>query len=369
MSKLQNLIFVLGCLSLIVSQARANDNDASLSLGGAIRGNYSWLDYGDDANGNFDFELFRLDLGVEKSSWFVDIQYRWYKTFDAVHHAEFGYKFSESNILSAGITQVPFGLEPYASHSFWFGGTYYLGLEDDYDTGVKWRIERDNWVFDTAYFIHSEYDNPDRWDRYSFDLASPAQGEPGFKEDGQFNIRAQYRLGKHLLGTSIQTGRFTNTANRESGDHWAIAVHADGHFANDWNAQLQYIKYYYEDNALLSTEDYRITLVAFEAPFEIASEADVISFNLAKTFQINNAFLDSVTCYNDHTYIAAPRRAGLTDSIQNVTGCSLVKGGIYTYIDWIAGKNMWFAGGPGVGIADQPSKWHSRLNINLAWYF
>jgi hypothetical protein len=41
-----------------------------------------------------------------------------------------------------------------------------------------------------------------------------------------------------------------------------------------------------------------------------------------------------------------------------------------TYVDWIAGNNMWFAGGPGIGIDDgSPSRWHSRLNVNIGFYF
>ena len=40
------------------------------------------------------------------------------------------------------------------------------------------------------------------------------------------------------------------------------------------------------------------------------------------------------------------------------------------YLDWIAGRNMWFAGGPGIGIVDEANAgWHSRLNLNVGFYF
>ncbi|WP_221932922.1 OprO/OprP family phosphate-selective porin [Thalassotalea sp. PS06] len=350
MNKLCGVCVVGGILLLPVSDSKAEADTSSFTLGGALRGNYSWLDYSTDSNGSFDFDLFRLDLKAEKNQWFVDVQYRWYKAFDAIHHAELGYQFSDQQSIRAGVTQVPFGIEPYASHSFWFGGTYYLGFEDDYDTGIKWRFVGERWTLDTAYFVHSEYNDADRWDRYSFDLANSSKDGIGFEEDGQFNIRGQYQLGVHLIGTSVQIGRFNNTSTNESGEHRAIAFHIDSRFEHDWNLQLQYINYDYEAEEALGTDNKRITMAAFEAPFEIATRADVISVNLAKSFTVNNRFIDSFTCYNDHTYIAPTSGAGLTDSIQNVTGCSFVKGGLYTYVDWIAGKNMWFVGGPGIGM-------------------
>ncbi|NVK21282.1 MAG: hypothetical protein HWD86_02075 [Kangiellaceae bacterium] len=345
------------------------EEETKVDIGGAVRLNYAWKDYDKEPNGTFEFELFRIDVDVEHGKWFLDAQYRWYQGFEAIHHAEFGYKLDKNNTVVTGVTQVPFGIEPYASHSFWFGGTYYLGLEDDYDAGIKWRHEGGDWIFDTAYFFNSEYDSPSRWGRYSFDISSSYNNESANKEDGQLNFRAQYKLGKHTLGASLQTGKFRNTTSLQTGDHWAAGMHFDGKFEGGWNVQAQLVQYQYDSAAELGTADDRIALSAFEFPFDIAAEAQVSSFNVAKTFNIGNDFLDSITCYNDSTYIKASNRSGLTDSIQNVTGCMFAKGGMYTYVDWIAGKNMWFAGGPGVGVYAGPEKWRSRLNINIGYYF
>ncbi|PKF53832.1 hypothetical protein CW748_17640 [Alteromonadales bacterium alter-6D02] len=348
---------------------KAATTEAQIDIGGAVRLNYAWKDYGPDNNGTFDFELFRIDANVKQGKWFLDAQYRWYQGFEAIHHAEVGYVIDESNTIRVGLTQVPFGIAPYASHSFWFGGTYYLGLEDDYDAGIKWHHTQGNWTLDTAYFLNSEYDDPTQWGRYSFDLSSSYDQARSNKEDGQLNARVQYQWGKHTLGTSLQTGKFRNTTNQERGNHWAAGVHFDGHFNDGWNSQIQFIKYHYDSKSSLETADHRITLAAFEFPFEIATEANLVSVNLAKKMSVMNDFADSVTCYNDSTYIDASDHSGLANSIQNVTGCLITKGGINTYIDWVAGKNMWFAGGPGIGIDQGQLKWHSRLNINIGWYF
>jgi len=357
----------LGVLALSVpTPSIAADEETDVKLGGAIRLNYGWKDYDDDSDGQFDFELFAVDVDITKGKWFVDSQFRFYQDFNAVHHAEVGYNFDEDNRLALGVSQVPFGISPYSSHGFWFGGTYYLGFEDDYDTGAKWTHQTGNWTFDSAYFFNSEYDNSARYGRYSFDVASIPNRDN--KEDGHGNFRAQYKLGEHTLGASVQAGKFLNRTTLKKGDHVAAAVHFDGHF-DSWNLQLQHIYYDFESRADLGTADNRIAMSAFDFPFEIATEANVTSLNVAKTFEVGNEFVDKVVCYNDYTYTATSDKPGLTDSIQNVTGCTLIKNGLYTYIDWIAGKNMWFAGGPGIGVYDGPEKWHSRLNINIGYYF
>ena len=351
---------------LLSTAANAESSQPEVKIGGAVRLNYAWRDYDNDSNGNFEIELFRIDVDVSQDKWFLDGQFRWYQGFNAIHHAEVGYRLDENNTIIAGVTQVPFGLEPYASNSFWFTGAYYVGLEDDYDSGIKWQTKGSNWSADLAYFFNAEYDDGARFDRYSFDIAS-TEGRAN-REDGQVNGRIQYTLDNHTLGTSLQFGKFINSDTLDKGDQWAAGIHYQGIF-DSWTIKSQLMHYDYDAQASLGTQDNRIALSAFDFPFEIATKATLSNLNIAKTFTIDNDFADSITCYNEFTHIGTADRSGLADSIQNVTGCSVAKGGLYTYFDWIAGKNMWFAGGPGVGIEQGPERWRSRLNINIGYYF
>ncbi|EKE76768.1 porin [Gallaecimonas xiamenensis] len=341
---------------------------ADVKLGGAFRVSYAWKDYDQnnkDKNGEWDIELFRLDVNGDEGNWFYSAQYRWYQDFEAIHHAYVGYRFDEDRNIRAGVTLVPFGLLPVSSHSFWFGGTYYLGLEDDYDTGIVYEQKSGDWLLHAGYFHNAEYDNGDRYDRYSFDLAA-VDGERA-DENGQLNLRAERSLdaldGTLKLGASAQYGRLYRYYSKTHDNRWAAALHADWTHPSGWQLQLQEVHYRFD------TGTDTVSLSAFQFPFEVASEADVVSFNVAKTFTVKNDFVDSITCYNDHTQTLASGN-GVDNSIQNVTGCMLAKGGLYTYVDWIAGKNMWFAGGDGVGLASPLNDgWHSRLNINIGYYF
>ncbi|KAF1016250.1 MAG: hypothetical protein GAK31_01739 [Stenotrophomonas maltophilia] len=352
------------------SLAESTGVDAAprLDVGGAVRFNYGWLDYGPTSR--LQLELLRADLSGAAGALEFSAQYRWYDGFDAVHHAWAGWNMGEDTQLRAGIQQVPFGLLPTASQSFWFGSGYYLGIEDDYDPGLVLQHRNGNRLWHAGVFFGDEYGSGARYDRYSFDVAQTAALP--YRERGRVHLRhassVDWAGGELQLGASAFTGRVQNTRSRRQHGRHGAAVHAQWQ-SSGWTAQLQWARYRY------AIAEPRIAMAAFLAPFEIAAEADVPSANLARRFE-GPAWLDSITCYNNLSMTRPVRRgAGLRPSWQNVSGCSLHKGmagntTLITYVDWIAGRNMWFAGGDGIGINDGgPSRWRSRLNLNIGLYF
>lgn len=334
-----------------------------LALGGAVRFNHAWLDYGQGSD--LEPELLRLDAKGHAGRAFFSLQYRWYDGFDAVHHAWAGWKIDGNADLRVGVQQVPFGLLPYASHSFWFGSGYYLGIEDDYDLGVVWQRDRDGRQWHAGVFFGDEYGTGGRPGRYSFDVAT-TDAHP-YRERERVHLRYQ-RIraaagGELAFGASMFTGRFEDRVRNEDHGHHGAAVHAQW-VRDAWTLQAQWARYRYD------VPGTRVSLSAFLYPFDIAAEADVPSANVAYALP-DSGWFDGVTCYNNLSMTRPMRRDdGLRESWQNVTGCSFAKGAMFTYVDWIAGKNMWFAGGPGIGI-DEPggNRWGSRLNINIGFYF
>ncbi|MCE9685231.1 hypothetical protein LZP73_03250 [Shewanella sp. AS16] len=366
----------LSCMPLLCMplafNAQAVAVTPGLDLGGAVRVNYAWKDYDDDPK--LAFELFRAEVNYQEDGLFASAQYRWYQDMDVIHHAYFGYQLTEEQKVQAGVTQVPFGLLPYASHSFWFGATYYLGFEDDYDAGVHWQYKDENLRLDLAYFANDEYANGTRYDRYSFDVAT-TEGSP-YEEAGQLNARIEYRLNpggmakgepSHRFGVSLQYAKLdyvgaTDNSQGEDATAYALAAHWQTDW-QQWQAQLQYLHYDYRVAAAN-----RLGLSAFGFPFEVASRADVVTANLSRSIDVSWGPISNLNCYNDFSQVLVSG-AGRSTSTQNVTGCAITAGKFYSYLDWIAGKNMWFVDGPGVGIAAADSAWHSRLNINIGFYF
>jgi hypothetical protein len=348
---------------------------SGIDFGGALRLNYAWRDF-DESNkdrvGDFELELFRINVDGAVGDVLLSAEWRRYNDFQAIHHGWLGYDFSETLQGQVGIHQVPFGLLPYASHSFWFGGTYYLGFEDDYDSGVKF-IHRpnDDWTLHYAFYKNPEYANDSRFGRYSFDLVT--SGEQQNSEINQLNFRAERHLELSTdatldLGVSLEGGQIWNQTTRSKGERWAVAAHVNAD-VGPWNVQLQGLRYSFNpENPAGVSEDF-VQTGAFDFPFLMAAEANVYSVNLARSLPVSFGPVDGMTCYNDFTLID-PRVADSAESIQNVTGCSVAAGGVFAYFDWIAGKNMWFAGGDGIGLnGASAGRWRSRFNVNLGFYF
>jgi hypothetical protein len=347
---------------------------SQVTIGGAVRLNYAWQDYNpqrQDKLGDFGIELFRIDVNGDYDDLYLSVQYRWYADFEAIHHAYFGYRFSPGLDVQLGIHQVPFGILPYASHSFWFGATYYLGFEDDYDTGLKFLYREGPWEVQAAFYKNSEYIDASRAGRYSFDLVTG--GEQTNEEINQLNLRLAYDWQPNPKltlnsGASLEYGQIYNQNTAVKGDRRAYAVHSDLKYA-DWNLQLQWLDYRFDPANPSGVDPSTVQLGAFEFPFLIAAEGRVVTLNLAKDFLVGWRLLDTIKCYIDISKVF-PHGDGGHSSTQIVTGCLLVKKGLYTYVDVITGQNMWFAGGPGIGL-NQPgfNEWHTRLNINFGFYF
>ncbi|MBW3551427.1 MAG: hypothetical protein KY442_11675 [Proteobacteria bacterium] len=332
-------------------------------MGGAIRLNHGWKDYDPVDPSKSDLELVRVDLQCERGRFICSAQYRWYDGFSAVHHAWVGIAPTPDQQVRVGVLQAPFGLLPYASHSFWFGSGYYLGIEDDYDLGIAWTLESDTWRGDVALFASDEYGTGREDGRYSFDVATTPQHP--FRERERLVGRIERTIESDTwtwrLGASLSLGEVERRPDGRRFDHRAGALHLEA-VRGPLELETQWARYDYD------VPGARIALTAFLFPFEIAARADVLTANAAWTFEPAGWF-DAITCYNDYstTRASGPGRA---DSVQNVTGCSFAKGVMFTYVDWIAGRNMWFVGGPGIGLdAPERDRWHSRLNVNVGFYF
>lgn len=316
------------------SCSAAAEKDDAFHLGGAVRINSGWLDYGAGKQDlDTDLELIRLDSRGRSGRLSYSLQYRFYNDFEAIHHGWVGVDTSAGGQLRAGVQQVPFGLLPYASHSFWFGSGYYLGIEDDHDLGLVWEHADEDARWHVGMFFADEYGDGKRFERYSFDVAETS-GSP-YRERERLVLRraaSRERGGnKWEWGVSAFTGRIENVVDGRDHDHHGLALHGQWQ-RGPWTLQGQWAAYRY------GVPGQRIALSAFAFPFEVASQAQVISANVVRDLP-SPPWLDSLRCYNNLS-TAQVSGTGRRDSWQNVTGCSIGRGPMFTYVDWIAGYNM-----------------------------
>jgi hypothetical protein len=361
--------------------------EKSLDVGGALRFNYrykSWDSNSTDVGGDAVLDVFRLNAKASYNKLFLDAEYRFYNSEfggGMIHHGYIGYKFDAKNQVQIGIHQVPFGLQPYTSHSWFFNVPYYVGLEDDYDTGLKYIHTTEKWDFAFAWYKNAEGSRT--WNtfsdgsggygvdpaRYSYDLAGDLE------ETGQVNVRLARKFNDQEIGFSAQYGKYINHVSDETMQHSAAAIHYNGNFLSkkQLNVKAQATAYSYEN-----TTDGLMTMAAYNYTYDIASEALILCGGVAYTLPVDFGPIESVQFYDNYSYMAKSG-SDFNDTQMNVLGMLVVAGPIYTYIDYASGKNQdwlgpWGAFGEngdqyGFGKGAENPEWHSWFNINVGYYF
>lgn len=362
-----------------VSKQDTNDSDG-IKLGGAIRTNYSHTSYSDgnkNRGGDFDFDIFRLNLNGSIGDVLLNAEIRFFDYMTAVKYAYVGYQLNEDWQVQAGITQVPFGNWPYNSHNYFFSTNYYLGLEDDHDLGLLFKRQlADNWQLDLGFFKNDELGGVDgyvssRADRYSYDVVGYRLDEDGIYDDpaqpvGEYNTFAgrfayQFEHSSDFtteLGLSALAGGLHN-GNSRTGSYNAWALHLNSHYQR-WNLQLQHGEYHYDIDDVE-----RMAVGAYAFYDSIAAKAKTSTVNLAYSLPVEWGPVTGLQFYNNYGLVY-DKSDNSRDTMMNVTGFSVAAGGLFTYFDLVHARNQPFVGGSAAGDSAETER---RFNINIGYYF
>ncbi len=404
------LFFFILIVSIFTHYLYAGEKDKKdgFHIGGAVRYNLYLQDYEspitlDDAQ--FTWDTWRINVDGQEKGVILSFEYRFYPTFSThfIHHGWIGYNFSDNTQMRLGVTQVPFGNLKFASHSWWFVTPYYVGLEDDYDMGLKVTHNVNQWKFAFAYFMQVEPHGPadleykyeipgpdgqsefvykqlaNNTARYSYDIV-PVTGESN-QERNQFNVRATYTFdhgntGSSEVGVSGQYGGLYNGVLHAKGmdswgSHYAFAAHLNGNYGR-FNLKAEYI--YYKIKAMDDNGN-DLDIVQMGAygfgTYPVAAEASMYVAGLSYSLPVSIGPISNLTFYNDYTY-TAKAMSSFEPTQQNILGFMITAGKVYTYCDIASGVNQpWltdsFGTGLGAGVPD--AKWNTRFNINIGYYF
>lgn len=382
-------IIALGLALLLMPPGYATAQDSPVSIGGALGVNWIYGDYDDqrgDSPGDVRLEIFRLNADLNHNNLIGRVEYRWYDGYSMMHTAWLGYQSDDVGTVRAGVVRVPFGPGGYGVSSSWyFDQHFYVGLIDDMDLGVRWTTSIGGLEVDLAYFFEDE----GHWtgttldsSRYNYDPVirrNNADGDCfdgdnrcGFKENGQFNLRAVYPMdGGGDIGASIQYGQLEGTNIDDNGaDHFAASVHGTTSFGDlKLVSQLSYYKYDITDETPWETGDL-ILVGAYDYTDLIASEGWIPSISLRyggiDTSELS--WLDSVTPYVEWSSILKTNDE-FNDSSLWTIGASWYWGGVYVYTDLGFSDGNWFVGKSGDFGANTDTDWEKRFNINVRYYF
>ena len=369
-------LFLGICLTLLVVISQAQERVLpKFKLGGALRFNYNFCDWKPghrDRGGDFGFDVLYFKLSGSYRNIILSADYRFYsKDFGGpmLKYGWIGYQFNDKSQMQLGLTGVPFGIQPIASHNFFLQIAYYIGLEDDSDMGIKYLYQGDTWDFTFAFFKNADEllfgsDNETSDDRYGYDVAGRN------KEINQINGQAFYKFGestRQRLGGSAEFGQLYNLDTRKNGTHYAFALHYEL-TTKRVSLKAQLTTYAMNPKNGEGDDDELISMTAYGAPYLVAAKANVYMLGAGYTIPVNRKFLKKIQVYNDFGWLDKQNN-DYKDSFQNVTGCMLDGGPVCIYVDYALGKNHGWLGPNfnGFGAGGESDSWHARLNVG--YYF
>lgn len=373
--------FILSIFSLFLiapfTPLLAQD-EPEVSVGGALRFNYnlsSWKPEQKARGGDFGYDLFRVNATAAYKGIYLNAEYRLYsEAFGGgmLKQGWFGYRFNEKDELQLGLTQVPFGIQQYNSNNWFFNLSYYMGLEDDHDMGLKFIHFGEKIEYHLAFFKNAEeliFGNTSEISpsRYSYDIGGRN------KEINQFNVKFIYKFGgatANRLGISGQYGGLYNLDTGRRGDHYGLAAHYEVSYHN-WNLKAEVMNIGHNpENAPGLSRDI-VVMAAYGAPYEVAANFNMYTLTLSRGVPIEWGPVSNLEFYNDFGYMQK-QRSSFENSFMNVTGVLVTAGQIYTYIDYAAGYNHSWLGGNFIddfSRGNPDAQWEARFNINFGYYF
>ncbi len=358
--------------------------DDGFHVGGALRYNIFYKtfdDANDDTFGEIAYDVFRLNVDGQTGDIGLSAEYRLYQGYHMLHHGYMSYNFNDNTELQFGVSQVPFGILPYASHNWFFQLPYYVGLEDDYDLGFK--VLYTNGPMDLQFALYKNdegaYTGGTSSARYSLDVVPatisslPGGGVFSDEEHNQLNVRAAYNLNTTEIGVSGMFGQLYNTASGDMGTRYAAALHVDGTYG-PVNVKIEGLTYAFDPSRVLSedADPYRdyVAMGAYNAPYLVADNGTMALAGISYSLPVDMGPISNLTFYENYTYFMKGPD-GFDPSHSNVLGCMVTAGSVYTYVDVATGKNHPWLGGPWTtGLAEGGGdSWETRVNINVGYYF
>ena len=359
-------------------QPQPEVSDEGIQFGGAMRFQYSYEDYDRDnvhRKGDADFDIFRLNMRGKVGDIELQAEWRWFQYMSAIKFAWLGYDFSKTSQLQLGITRIPFGVQPYDSHSYFFSSNYYLGLEDTYHAGAAYVYSGDPWNVQLAFFKNDAMGGVDgyvsnRSNSYSYNVVgirSPGDGnfDDPHRPIGSANTsaaRAAYTFKpgdvKLELGASALYGGLESSTT-SVGHYRAYALHMNADYKS-WNVQAQASRYQYDVDGGAE----RMAVGAYAFYDSIPARADTYTFNVKYHQPVQWGPIHSLDFYNDYSLVTH-KSGRLPSTFMNVLGVGVSAGDLYTYLDFLTARNQPFVGGSMTGDGDV----EHRFNVNFGFYF
>ncbi|MDF0604940.1 hypothetical protein HZU77_004630 [Neisseriaceae bacterium TC5R-5] len=377
-----------------VPQQAATDiaSDGKWHFGGAIRLRYDQVYSPQPATSRLGIDTIRADVDYNSSTWFGAAQYRFYGHFYPYHYTDdfgrinfpafawAGYKISPESSIIGGINQIPFGLLPYVSSTFYQTLANPAGLEDVHNLGLKYEYKKDNLDVHLAFYPR----DGGNWtgtskdaNRYSVNVvnADNYMGNSGTnnQERNQWVARLAYAFGdtkdnRTELGISTLYSTLENQDTHQNGTRRAHSIHYSGQY-DKVGVLAQWTRQDMSPRNPVSTGNDVVTFGAFDGSYNVAAKGNFYSAELNYAIPWANSWIKDIKPYLNYSAYHKDK-SGFKTSQRILAGVQFANGPIYSYIELRRGRNDPFTGDYTTGLAEGGSdQWKKTLYINIGYYF
>jgi hypothetical protein len=355
------------------------DNNKNIDIGGALRANYRYEDWGSSNYRNpphLRFDTFRIDASGNYNDAFFDSGF-WFQDHRkyAIDRAYVGYHLSGNSDLQLGAPFKPFGLQPYPQFGWSYGIPFYLGFGVNNGLGAKYQFHDHGWALDAAYFPRMmpagvryapEVGNFD-------DLKNTNYGSQHLQANekrDQVNLRLarEFHQGdwNNELGGSLAVSRLYNHDTGDNGTYWATGLHALVNY-DPWHLSTQVIRYSYDAKGPEGANNSVILMGGngLTPAYLIPAQATTASINLARDVEVPWGPVKKLRFYNDYSVLWKDKDGG-SDSKMNTLGVQVFALPVMVWVDltWAQNANPW-----GSTQSSGSNKWYFRTNLNIGYYF
>jgi hypothetical protein len=376
-------LFALSAPALAV---KVGDN---WDIGGAVR-----MRVDDDAQRDIHkigLDTVMFSASYTSNSWTGAARYRFYGAeypyqyvphFGDIRFMEYawiGYRFDAQRQIELGLNQVPFGLLPLYSSTFWETLGNIVGMEDIYLLGGKYVQDTDGWSVQTGYYARQAWPGhgTSRGRTYSV-VVTPA--DPGVA-GGTRNVERDLFIGrvarkirfgdwKGEVGLSLLTSSLYNEDTRRYGRRNAYAVHYATQ-KEGWATKLQYARQ--QMTPRNPNREQIITLGGYDGTFNLATRGNFYAGDLSYTFADSylGGWIKHLTLYSSYSLYEKSAPA-FRNSQRFVLGASFSLKPFSVYLEWLNGRNDPYIGGSNYTqslAAGGINSWRNQLYMNIGYYF
>lgn len=296
-----------------------------------------------------------------------------------MEYAWIGYRFDPQHQVQFGLNQVPFGLQPLYSSTFWETLGNVVGMEDVYMLGGKYVQDEGDWNVQVGYYTRQAWPGhgTSRGSTYSVVVTPADPGVLGGTRNTERDlvvgrVARKTRMGdwQGEAGLSLLSSALYNYDTQRYGRRNAYAVHYAAR-KNGWGTKLQYARQQMAPKN--PNGEQTITVGGYDGTFNLATRGNFYAGDLSYTFadRYLGGWIKDLTFYGSYSMYEKSNPA-FRNSQRFILGTSFSLKPVSIYLEWLNGRNDPYIGGSSYTeslAAGGINRWRNKFYLNIGYYF